>query len=135
MELTNVMYKVKQQVSAGEKQSLAVLKQGLETIVVLLNPFVPHLTEDIWAGLRKTESLVDHPWLTFSEEAAAEEKVTIAVQVNGKVRSLIEAPADISREDMEQSALNDDKIRKWTEGKTVRKVVVVPGKLVNIVVS
>jgi leucyl-tRNA synthetase len=135
MELTNMIYKAKDGVSDDDAAALAVLKRGLETIVVLLHPFVPHITEEIWRNLGNAESLVGHPWLDFSEEAAAEETVTIVLQVNGKVRSRFEAPVDLGQSEMEKAALEDEKVRQWITDKTVRKVVVVPRKLVNVVVS
>jgi len=106
-----------------------------ETFLVLLSPFAPHISEELWSRLAKSDLVCAQPWPTYDPAQAREEQVEIAVQVNGKIRSRINVPADASRESVEQQALADDKVRGWLEGKTVRKVIVVPGRLVNIVAN
>ncbi len=135
MELTNLMYKAKDRTQPFEPAEAAVIRDALENLVVLLYPFVPHMAEEMWIALGCNDSLVDHPWPVYSEEAAAEETVTVVLQVNGKLRGRFDAPVDIAEEEMKKIALADEKIQGWIEGKTVRKVIVVPGKLVNVVVS
>jgi leucyl-tRNA synthetase len=134
MELTNTLYKVKDSTDKNQL-TLTVLKKGLETIVMLLNPFVPHVTEEIWFHLGYSESLMNVPWLEYSEKAAQEELITLVLQVNGKVRSRVEVSANATREELERAALADPRIQQWTTGREIQKVVVVPGRLVNVVVS
>ncbi len=135
MELTNTLYRAKEGMKEDDEPTRAVMKEGIEKLIVLLSPFVPHMADELWSNLGKTESLIDHEWPQYSEEAAAEDVITLVLQVNGKVRGRLEAPADISKQDMEKLALGNERIQGWIEDKTVRKVIVVPGKLVNVVVS
>jgi leucyl-tRNA synthetase len=134
MELTNTLYKAK---DSTEKDSLAlsVLREALEALVVLLHPFVPHITDEIWSQLGNQGSLIDVSWPEYNEEAAREELITLVLQVNGKVRSRIEVPVQIEQEELKKAALADPRIREWTSGRNVKKVVVVPGRLVNVVVA
>jgi leucyl-tRNA synthetase len=133
MELTNVLYRVKDS-TAKNPVTLSVLRKGLETIVLLLHPFVPHITEEIWFQLGHSENLHDS-WPKYSEEATQEELITMVLQVNGKVRSRVEVSASATQKEMEGAAMADPRIQQWTSGRKVKKVVVVPGRLVNLVVS
>ncbi|MBI2880688.1 MAG: leucine--tRNA ligase [Candidatus Tectomicrobia bacterium] len=112
----------------------AVLKEALESVVVLLYPFAPHLGEELWRVLGRTAGLVNRPWPSYDPEIAAEEIQTIVLQVNGKVRSRIEMPATADEEEVRSRALGDERVRNWIGGKEIRRVIVVPGKLVNVVV-
>ncbi|MBN2126304.1 MAG: class I tRNA ligase family protein, partial [Deltaproteobacteria bacterium] len=94
---------------------------------------VPHITEELWRGLGHGESLLEVPWPSYREEALEVEKRLIVLQVNGKVRSRIEVPASFSDKEVEEAALRDERVQKFVGGKPVRKVIVVPNKLVNIV--
>jgi leucyl-tRNA synthetase len=134
MELTNAFYKVKDSTNK-DPLALTVFKKALETIVVLLHPFVPHITEEIWFHLGNSQSLINMPWLGYSDEAAKEELITLVLQVNGKVRSRIEVPIHMGQVELEEAALTDPRILQWTTGREIKKVVVVPGRLVNVVVS
>ena len=93
----------------------------------------PHITEEIWRGRGHEVSVHASSWPAFDADAAAADVITLIVQVNGKVRDKIEVPADVSQEAAEAAALSSDKVQGWLEGATVRKVIVVPGRLVNIV--
>ncbi|MEL7293475.1 MAG: leucine--tRNA ligase, partial [Pseudomonadota bacterium] len=89
---------------------------------------------EMWGALG--ESDIDNAaWPTYDEQALVEDEKTIVVQVNGKLRAKLTVPADISKDDIEQLGLNDENVTKFTEGKTVRKVIYVPGKLLNIVAN
>lgn len=101
----------------------------------LLNPFAPHLTEEINAALGETELLSEQTWPELDESLLVESEIQLIVQVNGKLRARIMVPSDVSKEDAEKAALADENVTAHTEGKTVRKVIVVPGKLVNIVAN
>jgi leucyl-tRNA synthetase len=108
----------------------------LKTLVLLLSPFAPHLAEELWRALGGGggDTLAYEPWPSYDPNLLKTDTVEIPVQVNGKLRGIVTAPAGIDPAALEKLALSDEKIRGQLEGKTVRKVIVVPGKLVNIVV-
>ena len=110
-------------------------RQILEPIVVLLAPFTPHLSEELWHTLGHTTSVCDAQWPTYNEEYLKEDTVNYAVSFNGKVRFNLEFPADASREAIEEATLAHENSAKWLDGKSIKKVIVVPGKLINIVVG
>ena len=110
-------------------------RQILEPIVVLLAPFTPHLSEELWHALGHTTSVCDAQWPTYNEEYLKEDTVNYAVSFNGKVRFNLEFPADASREAIEEATLAHENSAKWLDGKSIKKVIVVPGKLINIVVG
>jgi len=105
----------------------------LEPLVVLLAPFVPHIAEELWSRLGHTTSVCDAPWPSYKEEYLKESSVRYPISFNGKVRFNLELPADMSREEIEKTVLADSQTQKQTEGKTIRKIIVVPGRIVNIV--
>ena len=105
----------------------------LEPLVVLLAPFVPHIAEELWSRLGNTTSVCDAPWPSYKEEYLKESSVRYPISFNGKVRFNLELPADMSREEIEKTVLADSQTQKQTEGKTIRKIIVVPGRIVNIV--
>jgi leucyl-tRNA synthetase len=105
----------------------------LNTFVLLLSPFAPHLAEELWRALAHVQTLAYEPWPVFDEALTKAAQIEIPVQVNGKLRSKIIVPADSDEAALEQAALAEEKIRALTEGKQIR-VIVVPGKLVNIVI-
>jgi leucyl-tRNA synthetase len=113
----------------------ALLKFGLETILILLAPFVPHVASELWEQLGHRESLDRIPWPSYSAEALEEEKLLIVVQVNGKVRGKITVSAEETQEQIQSEALADPKVTSFLNGKKVRRVVYVPRRLVNIVVE
>jgi leucyl-tRNA synthetase len=136
MELVNELYAYRT-VSDGAASSAdsAVVSEALETLVLLLAPFAPHLAEELWARLGKTGSTYHAAWPTFDAAVAAADEITLVVQVNGKLRDRLTLPADTPAEALQQHALASAKVQAALDGKQVRKVVVVPGKLVNIVVG
>ena len=107
----------------------------MEAYLTLLCPFAPHITEELWHAMGNTTSIVDAPWPELNEEYLKESSVKMAVSFNGKARYTIEVPAGISSEEVQKIALEDPSAAKWTEGKTIAKVIVVPNKIVNIVVK
>jgi leucyl-tRNA synthetase len=115
--------------------SEAVWTEAKESLLKLLAPIAPHITEELWRADGNSESIHVQPWPVADADAAREDTVTMVVQINGKVRDRIEVDAGISAEDAEAVALASGKISSWTEGKAVRKVIARPPKLVNIVVS
>ena len=101
----------------------------------ILNPFAPHLSEELNSLLGQDSLLSEQEWPQFDESLLVESEITIIVQVNGKLRAKLQVSADMSKEDLEALAKEDSKVQAQTEGKTIRKVIVVPGKLVNIVAN
>ncbi|MDE5785790.1 MAG: leucine--tRNA ligase, partial [Duncaniella sp.] len=107
----------------------------LSTLLVLLAPFAPHVTEELWhSALGNTTTICDAQWMKADEKYLKDDSVNYAVQFNGKVRFNVQAPADMPREEVEKLATTHEQAAKWLEGKTVKKIIVVPGKIVNIVV-
>ena len=130
MELLNFLYKAKEQGIGGTPE----WDEAIDYYLRMMAPVAPHITEELWAYLGKPYSIHLQPWPEFNEEAAVEELITLIVQVNGKLRDRIEIPADTSREDAKELALKSQAVQKYIAGKEIRKVIVVPGRLVNIVV-
>ena len=134
MELFNAVSAAAQRPSRSAAAN-AVIKQGVETMIVLLAPFVPHAASELWQQLGHREMVDQVSWPNYSEDALEEEKLLIVVQVNGKVRGKITVPADVSQERIETDALADPKVVGFLDGKKVQRVVYVPRRLVNIVVE
>lgn len=134
MELFNAMSAAAQDKAVFE-DGRALIKEAFEIIVILLAPFVPHITSELWQRLGHAERLEQVPWPQFSPEALEEETLLIVVQVNGRVRGKVTAPADATRERIEALALADPKVRSFLNGQKVRRTVYVPGRLLNIVVE
>ena len=111
----------------------AVWDEAVDTMLLLLAPVSPHITEELWARRGNPYSIHQQPWPQWDEEAAREETISLIVQVNGKVRDKIDVPADTGEDEMKAVALASEKVTRWLEGKTPRQVIVVRGKLVNIV--
>ena len=110
-------------------------KEILSQLLIVLAPFAPHITEELWHEIGNTSSICDAQWPTYNEEYLKEDKVTYAVSFNGKARFNIEVAADTARDEVEKIALSHEGAAKWLEGKTIRKIIVVPNKIVNIVVG
>jgi len=114
---------------------LLVTAKELEALLLLLAPLAPHITEELWQeALGHETSIHNEKWPEYDLEKIKEERVHMAVQINGKVRSQIEVDADAQEDDMKELALGDEKIKKWLEGKTPKKIIVVPNRVVNIVI-
>ncbi|MCI5192819.1 MAG: leucine--tRNA ligase [Candidatus Electrothrix sp. AU1_5] len=120
----------------GAKQPVedAVLREALQTVVMLLFPMVPHFCQELWQFIGYNTPLDHQQWPTYSTEAIKEDELTIVVQVNGKVRSRLQVATGTDTEEIKQQALDDERIIKFISDKTVKKIIVVKGKLVNIVV-
>jgi len=129
MELMNELQAVEWGLSGGVRQQCA------ETITLLIAPFAPFAAEELWALMGKPGPVFKHPWPSHSEELAREQMLEVPVQVNGKLRSRVMVPHGTTEEELKRVALEDEKVRAHIAGKTVVKVIVVPGKLVNIVVK
>ena len=114
---------------------MPVIKAGLETIITMLYPFVPHIASELWESLDHRGSLDTVTWPKYSKEALEEEQLLIVVQVNGKVRGRITVAAELDLNEIESEALKDQRVRGFLDGKKVQKVIHVPRRLVNIVVE
>ena len=131
MTLMNVLEKA----ATETEQDRALLQEGLETVALLLAPITPHICHELWQQLGKSGAIIDAQWPKVDESALVQDSLTLVVQVNGKLRGQIEVPASASREDIEARARANENVVRFTEGLTIRKVIVVPGKLVNIVAN
>ncbi len=129
MELLNEMARA----NDSSEQGKALAQEILDTVVLMLSPIVPHVTHALWQALGHEGAIVDAPWPAVDESALVQDTLELVVQVNGKRRGQIEVDADASQDDIEQAARQEDNVKRFLEGKTVRKVIVVPGRLVNIV--
>jgi leucyl-tRNA synthetase len=130
MELVNAIYSFK-----GAVENPGVLREALEAVVRLLNPFVPHICEELWQSLGHEKSVEFSGWPAWDEAALVSEEVTLVIQVNGKVRGKISVAVDADKESIEKDAVAEQNVQRYIEGKQVRKMIVVPGRLVNIVVA
>jgi len=112
----------------------AIVRESFDTLILLLSPFAPHIAEEMWSLLGHKTSIVQVEWPVFNKDFTTTEKLLIVVQLNGKVRQRITVSSSSSQEDIKSLALNDSKIKEQIKGQEIKKVIVVPGKLVNIVV-
>jgi len=112
-----------------------VYREGIETLLILLAPFAPHLAEELWHTLGHSDSIHQQSWLAHDPAALEVDEITLVVQVMGKKRDLIQVPAGASKEELEKFAREAEKVQPFLDGKEIKKVIVVPGKLVNFVVS
>jgi leucyl-tRNA synthetase len=128
-ELTNTL----EEAPVSEPGAPAVLREGLETLARLLGPMMPHLAEEMWQTLGGEGLLADQPWPVADPQLTRDEQVTIAIQVNGKLRGTLEIPRDMDKAAVENAALELPQVLRWLEGRPPRKVIVVPNRIVNIV--
>lgn len=131
MTVMNVLEKAPQ----ASEQDRALLHEGLEAVTLLLAPITPHISHELWKALGHEQAVIDASWPAVDESALVQDTVTLVVQVNGKLRGQVEMPAAASREDIEAAARNNENVLRFIDGLTIRKVIVVPGKLVNIVAN
>ncbi|HEY3374411.1 MAG TPA: leucine--tRNA ligase [Candidatus Aquicultor sp.] len=131
MELVNTLYKYN---DSGDRNP-AVMREAVENLVLLLAPFAPFMSEQLWSDLGKKQSVHTQSWPKYDPELAKAEEVTLVVQVNGKVRDKITVAADIAEDEMKKTALASERVLSFVDGKEVKNIFIVPGKLVNIVVK
>jgi leucyl-tRNA synthetase len=117
----------------GSGQGRAVMQEALETVVLMLSPIVPHITHALWHALGHAEAVVDCTWPVCDEHALLQEQVTLVVQVNGKVRGKVDAPVDAPASVLQTLVMDEPNVRKHLQDRPVKKFIVVPGKLVNVV--
>jgi len=132
MELVNAIYALES--TEDSPHLVKVLRFALESVVRLLSPIVPHLSEEIWAALGNTTSVLLESWPEPLEEALVKDELVVVVQVNGKLRSRLVISSNLTEEALQEMAITDERVIRFIEGKAVRKIIVVGKKLVNIVV-
>jgi len=128
MEFVNELGRVK-----GMMEGTSAWREAIRTLVLLLAPIAPHLSEELWAHLGEPYSVHQQRWPAWDASLARAETVTLVLQVNGKVRDRIRVPADLSEAEARELALRNERVRKFLDGKEAAAVVVVPGRLVNVV--
>jgi leucyl-tRNA synthetase len=150
MELVNALYAYSEQTVTGgpahradedvehagdveRRETICVVREAVEALVLMLSPFAPHTAEEMWEMLGHEAGLAAGAWPAYNAEVARAEEIVVPVQVNGKVRSRLTVPAEASEMELEQLALADPAVRTYTTGKTVKKVVVARGRLVSVV--
>jgi leucyl-tRNA synthetase len=152
MELVNELYSFSEQTVTGgpsrrvdedvqhagaveRRETICVVREAIESLVLILSPFAPHMAEELWEMLGHPTSLAAASWPAYDADVAKADEIVVPVQVNGKVRSRLTVPAEASEQELEQMALADPVVRTYTSGKTVKKVVVARGRLVSVVVQ
>jgi len=148
MELVNELYAFSQGTPHGAPsrddppvgrteriQTIAVIREALDALVLMLSPFAPHTAEELWYMLGNAEGLSKAAWPAFDAELAKAQEVVVPVQVNGKLRARLTVPAGLSNDELQARALAESAVKTYTDGKTIRKVVVAKGPLVSVVVS
>ena len=130
-ELSNMLGGIKN-TGGGEDW---VLRHGFESLVQIFNPMMPHLAEELWGLLGHETMLANTPWPEIDESLLTDDTITIGVQVNGKVRATITFAKDADKDEVEKIALAEDSVKRAIGDKSVRKVIVVPGRIVNVVVG
>jgi leucyl-tRNA synthetase len=113
---------------------MAVVSEAVENFILVLSPFAPHLADELWERYGFEGFTLQQPFPTHDESLTRAEEIELVIQVNGKVRDRLRVPADLSREEMERLALQSPRVQQYLNGGQPKKVIVVPGKLVNVVV-
>lgn len=138
MELLNEMQDFRTQVLGTDKEtseSKKIFREAMVNVVIMLSPFTPHFCDELWQEMGNKGMLFLESWPTHKEELTVADEISIAVQVNGKLRGTLEVERTISKDELEKKALEIENVKKFIEGQTVVKIIVVPGKIVNIVVK
>jgi len=130
MELLNALNKFDDKTPQGH----AIVHEALELTVLMLSPIVPHICHALWHELGHQGAIIDEPWPHVDAAALQQDTLEIVVQVNGKLRGRVSIAAQASEAEARAAAMADANVQRWVEGKTVRKLIYVPGKLINIVV-
>jgi leucyl-tRNA synthetase len=133
MELANTLYSLTGENTKEQPQS-EIIKEAVDAILTLLSPMVPHFCEELWQRTNHPTPLAKTTWPEFDPEAAKEDEITLVIQVNGKLRSRLQVAPDMTEDAVKEKVMADKNVQKFIEGKTIRKVIVVKNKLVNIVV-
>jgi leucyl-tRNA synthetase len=136
MEFVNGLYKfTAERDGTAQSGEAAALREAVHTLILLLAPFAPHAAEELWDMLGGTPSVASQRWPQYDSALIVSDRLIIPIQVNGKLRSKIEVPADWSEEQVKASAKQDAKVVEWLQGKTISKTIYVERKLINFVIS
>ncbi len=135
MELVNALYQFRLPAGEGRGTGLKVFREAVDAVVLLISPFAPHVSEELWMKLGNTVPVYKTPWPGVNDNALVREEVTLIVQINGKVRSKINAPADSAEEVIRGLVMKDEKTLEWVKDKAIKKFIYVPNRIVNMVVS
>jgi len=133
MELVNKIYQIEEK-ELKFPLSRSVLREALDSTILLLAPFVPHITEELWEKMGHQGSIFKHPWPTYDREIIKKEKIIIVIQINGKLRSQVEVVPGLSDTKIKALALENKKIEELLKNKSIKKIIIIPNKLINIVV-
>jgi leucyl-tRNA synthetase len=133
MELVNQLYQFDPRQIPGP-QAWSALREAVEAVILLLAPMVPHLCEELWHELGGSGSIIQKPWPSFDPAIAEAEEAVIVIQVNGKLRGQLTVSVRASAEEIQEQAMASEKVQPWISGKQIKKIITVPGKLINIVV-
>ena len=134
MELVNELYKVKDTIP-DKREELAVIKEAIENLVIMLSPFVPHIADELWHMLGHEGMLLEHPWPEYDAGWAEKTTITLAVQVNGKLRATLKVAKDISEEDATHMALSEQNVKRFVNNNKVVRVIYVPNRIINIITA
>ncbi len=132
MELVNAVHRFAE-AGRTDREAAGVLRGAVETLIVLVSPFCPHIAQELWEKCGHGDLRVAHPWPSYEESYVTEETVTFAIQVNGKLRDTVELERDMEEGALKSLVLSLEKVQRHLEGRSIRKVIIVPNKLVNIV--
>ncbi len=134
MELVNALYAYKDKINDSLKNA-AVINEAINSMVIMLAPFIPHAAEELWQAMGGSGSVHEQQWPKYDPAALVKDEIEIVIQINGKVREKIIIPSGLTQKETEETAMKNDKVKTMLEGKNIVKVIGVPGKLVNIVVK
>lgn len=135
MEMSNELGKVSSEDISSEKDVRAAMVEAVSSMILLMAPFVPHISEELWEALGNKNGLTRRSWPIYDPELITEDELIIVAQVNGKKRAEIRVPIDATEDEIKQAAIAEANIQRFLEGRVIRKMVVVPGKLINIVAN
>ena len=134
MKFNTIISSFMEFVNLASENEKEVGRDAIERLLILLFPFAPHTAEEIWERFGHKDSISLEKWPGYNPKLAKEEVITLVIQVNGRVRDKIEVAADISEEEAKKLTLSREKVKRWIERKEIKKVIFVPGKLINIVI-
>jgi leucyl-tRNA synthetase len=129
------MMKLSNALADSDRKDSPIYAEGIDTLILLLAPFAPHIAEECWHLLGHSDSVHLHPWPQVDESALVVDEIPLVIQIMGKTRGTIQVPAQADRQALEQYARDSELAQRYIAGKEIKKVIVVPGKLVNFVVT